>query len=170
MASRGGTRAQAPPWLRRRLDACRGDGGGAAGAGSGRRGAFGSDRGMSAIEFVLLTPVLYFMIFATVQFGLYFFADHVAQATAQAGAREARRTAESNPGAWQGLALAKAQERLDTVGPKLLTSPDIDPYVSDDDRVGVAVEGGVVNVFPFIDLTARAESEGPIERFVPDPG
>lgn len=125
---------------------------------------------MSAVEFVLLTPVLYFMIFSTVQFGLYFFADHVAQATAQAGAREARRTAESNPGAWQGLAHTAAQERLDTVGPKLLNSPDIRAYESDGDRVGVSVEGGVVNVFPFIDLRARAESEGPIERFVPDLG
>lgn len=35
----------------------------------------GDDSGMTAIEFVLLTPVLFFMIFATVQFGLYFFAD-----------------------------------------------------------------------------------------------
>ena len=29
---------------------------------------------MTAIEFVFLTPILFFMIFATVQFALYFFA------------------------------------------------------------------------------------------------
>ncbi|MHA4815096.1 TadE family protein [Streptomyces aculeolatus] len=165
------TRPQAPAWLRRRLDACRGDGGGGGtGPGSGRHGVGGGDRGMSAIEFVLLTPVLYFMIFSTVQFGLYFFADHVAQATAQHGAREARRTAESNPGGWQGQAQQAARDRLNQVGPKLLTSPDIRVYEAADDRVGVEVEGSVVNVFPFIDLKARAESEGPIERFVPDLG
>lgn len=57
------------------------------------------DSGMTAIEFVFLTPVLFFMIFATVQFALYFFADHVAQAAAQAGARKARAEADENPGA-----------------------------------------------------------------------
>ena len=79
--------------VRRRLDAARGDrgtalatrsGGARADRASGRRT---SDSGMTAIEFVVLTPVLFFMIFATVQFALYFFADHVAQAAAQAGAR-----------------------------------------------------------------------------------
>lgn len=62
------------------------------------------DSGMTAIEFVFLTPVLFFMIFATVQFGLYFFADHVAQAAAQAGARKARATAHDQPGGWRGEA------------------------------------------------------------------
>lgn len=60
------------------------------------------DSGMTAIEFVFLTPVLFFMIFATVQFALYFFADHVAQAAAQAGARKARAEADANPGAGVG--------------------------------------------------------------------
>lgn len=72
-------------------------------AASRRAAAKGSgDSGMTAIEFVFLTPILFFMIFATVQFALYFFADHVAQAAAQAGARKARATADENPGGWRG--------------------------------------------------------------------
>lgn len=163
----GAVAGRAPAWLRRRLAACRGDSGGGGGRG-GEHGGCGGDRGMSAIEFVLLTPVLYFLIFATVQFGLYFFADHVAQATAQAGARMARKTAESNPGGWRALATAEAENRLATVGPRLLTDPDLRPVQLDENTVGMEVEGGVVNVFPFLDLTAEARSDGPIERFVPD--
>ncbi|MGC5408114.1 TadE family protein, partial [Streptomyces sp. DT225] len=76
--------------IRRRVEAAR------------RRAAAGGDSGMTAIEFVLLTPVLFFMIFATVQFALYFFADHVAQAAAQAGARHARAPAPPHPGGGGG--------------------------------------------------------------------
>src|SRR5689334_18907383 len=77
-------------WMRRRVRTAR------------EAAATRGDSGMSAIEFVLLTPVLFFMIVATVQFALYFFADHVAQAAAQAGARKARATAHDQPGAWRG--------------------------------------------------------------------
>src|SRR6476659_6618702 len=98
-------------WVRRRVEA------------ASARG----DSGMTAIEFVFLTPVLFFMIFATVQFALYFFADHVAQAAAQAGARKARATADAQPGSWRAEANATADSYIQQLGPQLLEGVNVQP-------------------------------------------
>ncbi|MCX5204943.1 pilus assembly protein [Streptomyces sp. NBC_00237] len=133
-------------------------------AGSGGSG----DEGMTAIEFVLLTPVLFFMIFATVQFGLYSFADHVAQASVQAGARKARATADRNPGEWQGAAREVAESYVAQLGPQLLIGPEVATLQPGQNTVGVEITARVPTVFPGLDLTVHAESQGPVERFVPD--
>ncbi|WKX70955.1 TadE family protein [Streptomyces sp. XD-27] len=174
--------------VRRRLDAARGDGGAVVGADGGvRRTSAGrtgagrtsagrtsagrtSDSGMTAIEFVLLTPVLFFLIFATVQFALYFFADHVAQAAAQAGARKARATADENPGGWRGEAEAKARTYIRQLGPQLLIGPDVKTVRPEQNTVGVQVEAKVPTVFPGLNFTVHARSQGPVERFVEDFG
>ncbi|WP_431043800.1 TadE family protein [Streptomyces sp. P1-3] len=170
--------------VRRRLDAARGDGGAVVGAdgglrraSAGRTGVGGrssagrtSDSGMTAIEFVLLTPVLFFLIFATVQFALYFFADHVAQAAAQAGARKARATADENPGGWRGEAESKARTYIRQLGPQLLIGPDVKTVQPEQDTVGVQVEAKVPTVFPGLKFTVHARSQGPVERFVEDFG
>jgi Flp pilus assembly protein TadG len=157
--------------VRRRLDAAHGDSGvglhgagrGGAGGGAGR-----SDRGMTAIEFVFLTPVLFFMIFATVQFGLYFFADHVAQAAAQAGARKARAEANDNP-AWAADATQVAHDYVQQLGPQLLTSPHVHPRKTGT-SVSVRVTGRVPMIFPGMRFHVTEKSQGPIERFVRDTG
>ncbi|MGW3494254.1 TadE family protein [Streptomyces sp. NPDC001020] len=145
-------------WVRRRVETAR--------KASSTRG----DSGMTAIEFVLLTPVLFFMIFATVQFGLYFFADHVAQAAAQAGARKARATADQRPGAWQGEARGVANTYIRQLGPRLVLSPDVKTLQPDPGTVGVEISARVPTVFPGLGLTVHARSAGPMERFVKDGG
>ncbi|MFE9453605.1 TadE family protein [Streptomyces sp. NPDC006739] len=135
-------------WARRRAEAARGD------------------SGMTAIEFVLLTPVLFFMIFATVQFALYFFADHVAQAAAQAGARKARATADAQPGAWRGEARDVVDSYIRQLGPQLVLSPDVRMLQPERNTVGVEISARVPTVFPGLDLTVHAQSSGPVERFV----
>lgn len=132
------------------------------------RAAARGDSGMTAIEFVLLTPVLFFMIFATVQFALYFFADHVAQAAAQAGARKARATADQQPGGWRGEARTVVDSYIDQLGPQLVLSPDVTMLQPDPNTVGVEITARVPTVFPGLDLTVHAESSGPVERFVPE--
>ncbi|MET7901670.1 TadE family protein [Streptomyces sp. NPDC005355] len=171
--------------VRRRLDAARGDSGAMVrghggrarcGSGSGGRtsdsgsGGRTSDSGMTAIEFVLLTPVLFFMIFATVQFALYFFADHVAQAAAQAGARKARAEADENPGGWRGKATSTADQYIRQLGPQLLLGPDVTPVQPEGDTVGVQVEADVPTIFPGMTFRVHARSQGPVERFVEDTG
>ncbi|MEU3349381.1 TadE family protein [Streptomyces sp. NPDC006700] len=128
------------------------------------------DSGMTAIEFVLLTPVLFFMIFATVQFALYFFADHVAQAAAQAGARKARATADEQPGAWRGEARDVADAYIRQLGPQLVLSPDVRMLQPDQNTVGVEISARIPTVFPGLNLTVHAQSAGPVERFVRDGG
>ncbi|WP_405784052.1 TadE family protein [Streptomyces sp. NBC_00859] len=123
---------------------------------------------MTAIEFVFLTPVLFFMIFATVQFALYFFADHVAQAAAQAGARKARAEADENPGGWRGDAGDVVQSYIHQLGSKLVLGPNVTMLQPDQDTVGVEITAKVPNVFPGFDLTVHAQSRGPVERFVRD--
>ncbi|MFI6852388.1 TadE family protein [Streptomyces sp. NPDC050416] len=131
-----------------------------------RAAAARGDSGMTAIEFVLLTPVLFFMIFATVQFALYFFADHVAQAAAQAGARKARATADEQPGAWRGEAQDVVDSYIRQLGPQLVLAPDVKMLQPDRNTVGVEIAARVPTVFPGLDLTVHAQSAGPVERFV----
>ncbi|GGJ52228.1 TadE family protein [Streptomyces brasiliensis] len=145
-------RAQVAGRLRRRAEAARG----------------ASDSGMTAIEFVLLTPVLFFMIFATVQFALYFFADHVAQAAAQAGARKARATADEQPGAWRGEARDVVDAYISQLGPQLVLAPNVTMLQPEQNTVGVEITARVPTVFPGLDLTVHAQSSGPVERFVPE--
>ncbi|GGN86031.1 hypothetical protein GCM10011579_077360 [Streptomyces albiflavescens] len=124
------------------------------------------DSGMTAIEFVLLTPVLFFMIFATVQFALYFFADHVAQAAAQAGARKARATADEQPGAWRGEAQDVVDSYIQQLGPQLVLGPNVKMLQPEQNKVGVEITARVPTVFPGLNLTVHAQSVGPVERFV----
>ncbi|WP_437113619.1 TadE family protein [Streptomyces roseoverticillatus] len=165
--------------VRRRVEAVRGDAGGGSRTGGDKRtgrlrtgGSRGrtSDRGMTAIEFVLLTPVLFFMIFATVQFALYFWADHVAQAAAQAGARKARAEADENPGGWRDKAGAQARSYIRQLGPSLLVHPEVKTVRPGPGTVGVEIEAGVPTIFPGMRLTVHAQSQGPVERFVEDRG
>ncbi|WP_414720805.1 TadE family protein [Streptomyces sp.] len=159
---------------RRRLDTARGDGGVGSRTGTGVAGRASArsrgDRGMTAIEFVFLTPVLFFMIFATVQFGLYFFADHVAQAAAQAGARKARAEADADPNGWSDKATSTAADYIDQLGPNLLDGRKIKPLQPDAVTVGVQVTARVPTVFPGLHFSVRESSQGPVERFVPDNG
>ena len=135
-----------------------------------RLNAARGDRGMTAIEFVFLTPVLFFMIFATVQFALYFFADHVAQAAAQAGARKARAQADVDPGGWRGTATDTANGYIKQLGPQLLEGPNVEAVQPSQFAVGVHVRATVPTIFPGMHLTVDAVSQGPVERFVPDGG
>ncbi|WP_078901332.1 TadE/TadG family type IV pilus assembly protein [Actinacidiphila yeochonensis] len=163
--------------VRRRIEAAHGDSGvGSRGAGTGRGHADaipGGDRGMTAIEFVFLTPVIFFMIFATVQFSLFYFAEHVAQAAARAGARKARDEAATNQD-WSGDAHDAATSYIQQLGPDLLIGPRVSASRTKGraDSVGVRVRAGVPSVFPLPGVKFHVDevSEGPIECFVPDGG
>ncbi|MFD3539770.1 TadE family protein [Streptomyces sp. NPDC058662] len=125
---------------------------------------------MTAIEFVFLTPILFFMIFATVQFALYSFADQVAQAAAQAGAREARASADADPGGWRGKARSSADSYIDQLGPQLVLRPNIVVDQPAANTVRVVITANVPSIVPGLDLTVHAQSSGPVERFVQDGG
>jgi Flp pilus assembly protein TadG len=125
---------------------------------------------MSAIEFVILTPLLFFMIFATVQFALYFFADHVALAAAQAGARKGRDQADADPHGWYGEARSTARSYINQLGPNLMGKPRISQLGDGVNTAGVEIQASVVPVFPGLHFTVDEKAEGPVEKFVPDHG
>lgn len=144
--------------LDRRIAAARGD------SGVGRRAA--GDRGMTAIEFVFLTPIMFGVIFLTVQFTLYYFASHVAQAAARAGAREAREQVVPHPDEWKARAEQKADDYLDQLGGNLVTSQDV-TVTKDGETVTVEVHGHVPSILG-LGITVHESSSGPVERFVPE--
>jgi Flp pilus assembly protein TadG len=126
------------------------------------------ERGASAVEMALLTPLLVLLIMLVVQFAMYYHAQHIAVAAAQAGARVARTEAAGVPETdWQGEATAKADRYIGDLGPRLLEAPRT-AAVDAGDQVGVEVSAHAVQVVPFLRLRVRARSVGPIERFEAD--
>jgi Flp pilus assembly protein TadG len=133
-----------------------------------------TERGVSAVEFVLLTPVLFFLLFATVQFAMFFFARHVAIAAAQEGARVARAEA-GDPrfaATWQRDATDKARGWVNQLAPSLLGNLGVPPPQSHvqgaDWTVSVTVTANVPSLFPWASMSVSETSTGPVERFVPD--
>jgi Flp pilus assembly protein TadG len=138
----------------------------------GRRDA---ESGVSAIEFVLLTPILFFLIFSTVQFGMFYFARHVAIAAAQEGDRVAREEA-GQPGVsvstWENDADTTSQNWVTQLAPYMTLppgSPAAKPARVDGlQGATVTVTANVPLVMPWLHMSTTAVSTGPIEQFIPD--
>jgi hypothetical protein len=130
------------------------------------------ERGASAVELAMLTPLLIIIIAATIQFAMLYHARHVALAAAQAGARVARATAGQPGAAWEAPARTKTMEYLRSIGPNLLEAPHpvlLQRFAGGQlVDVGVEVQGTAVRVIPFLTLQVDEQSRGPVERFIPD--
>ena len=117
------------------------------------------ESGIATTEAVLVTPVLLFLVMLVVQFGLWFHAQHVAQAAAEEGARAAR--------AMQG-STATGQNRaaafLDQAGPTIITNRSI-TATRTAGAVTVAILGHSVRVVPGLSLPVEARATSPTERF-----
>jgi len=129
------------------------------------------DRGASAIEWAILTPILVFVMLYVVQFGMIYHAQHIAVSAAQAGARNARQ----QPEAWNpGAAEQTARTAIDQLGPALLNNVTVVAEEQEGYTRSVVVTGTAVNVFPvplpFLDLKVTKTSQGAIECFRPDVG
>ena len=123
------------------------------------------ERGSSAIELVLVTPVLLALVFAVVQAALLWNAQHVAVASAQQGARLARTAVQSGE--------TDAQVRTATIAylRSLGASVTDTPTVAVDHAAGwvtVTVTAHAVSLLPGATLTVHGSSRGPVETFTPD--
>jgi Flp pilus assembly protein TadG len=141
--------------------------------GARRRRDADRESGVSAIEFVLLTPLLFFLIFATVQFALYFFARHVAIAAAQEGARVARAEAANPRENWSGDAKAEANVWINRLAPSLLSGSGVHTASAgtrgaEGWTVSVSVTATVPSLFPWANFAVTETSTGPVEQFIPD--
>lgn len=141
------------------------------------------DRGMTAIEFVVLTPLLFLLLMLTVQFALYLFAKQAATAAVQGGARTAREEAaskgcDSASGSWQQDAVAAAVSRAQALGGQLVLKPTVttgftmDPNLNADCKISlvrVDLHSNVPSVFPGFGLTIDVHAGGPLEQPVRHP-
>ena len=121
-----------------------------------------AERGSATTEVVLLTPVLMFLVMAIVQFGLWFHAQHVAQAAADQGVRAAR----SN-GSTAEEGRQRAEDFLDSAAPTLIADPIV-VAGREGDLASVTVDGTATALVPGLSLTVHAEATSPVERFYED--
>jgi Flp pilus assembly protein TadG len=124
----------------------------------------GDERGSATTEVVLLVPVLLFLIMLVVQFGLWFHAQHVAQAAADEGARAAK-----VEGRTSADGAARANAFLNQAASELLDDRAVDANRTPE-LATVTVRGHVVAVVPGLHLAVRARATDPVERFRPDGG
>ena len=121
-----------------------------------------AERGSATTEVVLLTPVLMFLVMAIIQFGLWFHAQHVAQAAADQGVRAAR----SN-GSTAEEGRQRAEDFLDAAAPTLIADPIV-VAGREGDLASVTVDGTATALVPGLSLTVHAEATSPVERFYED--
>lgn len=128
-----------------------------------RRRAPAGQRGSSAIELVLLTPVLIALVFAVIQAALLWHAHHVVLAAAQQGDRLARSATRFDPGEIRAATVAY----LRSLGADLVENPTV-TVTRDGGWVTVSVTGRAASPLPGAALLVRGTSRGPVESFRPD--
>ena len=112
-------------------------------------------------------PVLFIVIFISVQFALMFFGNQAAAAAA----REAARVARSGAGTPQALAAARQRgsQYATSVGKGVLLNPQIQVQRLSDVEIRVVVDGASLQVVPGIPAPhIRQVVQGPVESFRPD--
>jgi Flp pilus assembly protein TadG len=121
-----------------------------------------TERGYVTTEVVLLTPVLLFLVMLVVQFGLWLHAQHVAQAAADEGLRDARTAS---------VPLADAEARasafLDQTASSVIQNRSLS-IERDGDMARVIVIGHAPAVVSGFELGIRAVAAAPVERFRSD--
>lgn len=121
----------------------------------------GGEAGTSAVELVLLTPMLFVAVFLIVQVGLVYHARHVALAAAREGARIARAADTTAP---TTDARTGALSYLARIGPQLISHPTV-AVTRTASTATVTVTGRAVSILPFIPLTVTERAEGSVEVF-----
>jgi Flp pilus assembly protein TadG len=116
-------------------------------------------RGSATVEIVVATPVLLLLLMSVVQFGLWYHAQHVAQAAAQEGVRAARVSDGSADAGHE-----RATAFLDDAARSLLPNPSV-TVERDGERARVEVHGTLRPLIPGLRLAVSADAESKVERF-----
>jgi Flp pilus assembly protein TadG len=128
----------------------------------------GADHGSSAVELVILTPMVLALIWLIIQYALYYQGRQVALAAAQIGARVARQDASAVPG-WRAIAEHSAESYYAGLGTRVLggtvTAVAAPAGVSE---VKVTVTGQAASIMFGLTLTIHETAGGPVECFRPD--
>ncbi|WP_460869712.1 TadE/TadG family type IV pilus assembly protein [Nocardioides pakistanensis] len=129
-----------------------------------------SERGVSALELAMVAPGLIFLIFFTIQAGLYFYGKTVAIQAAREGVSQLRLA--QDRAVYEDVRghVVESTERFAMqVGREALLRPEARPSYDDvDGRVSMEVHGAVITLVPFLELTVTERAEGSVERFEGD--
>lgn len=130
------------------------------------------ERGASAIELAIVAPVLIFVIFATIQFALWFYGRNVALQAAREGVSSARLVDVDDPTVDPESRLRDIEDDVvryaRRVGQEALLEPTASAEYDGTQRVRVTVRGRAVQLVPGISLTIARTVSGEIERFERD--
>jgi Flp pilus assembly protein TadG len=118
-------------------------------------------RGVATIEMAVLFPVTLMIVFAIVQFGVWYHASEVAMAAAQEGVRAAR----IEGGSAQAGA-DRANQVLDENARSIIAGRRVVPF-RDGEVARVEVTGTCIRLVPIpgLALPIHALAESPVERF-----
>jgi Flp pilus assembly protein TadG len=125
-----------------------------------------SERGASAVEMVLYTPIMFFVIFVIIQFALHYHGNQVAHAAAREGARVARQAGGTPEALAQARANASAYAAR--LGGNQLVVTRVDATGIGDGYIRVEVCGRAREIIKNITPEVCQHVEGPIEEFRPD--
>ncbi len=121
------------------------------------------ERGSSAIELVLLAPMMFLLTFLPIQGGLILQARHVVTAAAQEGARAAR-TVDLDTGQAQAAGTQRATDFTATLGGNMVHDTTV-TVNRGPEQVRVVVTGNALAILPGFKLAVRGTSVSPVERF-----
>jgi Flp pilus assembly protein TadG len=131
------------------------------------------DHGSSALELVLLTPMLIALVFTLVQTALVWNARHTVGAAAQQGARLARAATATLPALPAGPAAAADEQvrtatlrYLQQTGGKALADPTV-TIARSGEHVTVTVAGTTIGALPGTTVRVSGSSRTPLEGFRP---
>lgn len=113
----------------------------------------------------MVYPVVLLLILGAVQFGVWWYASHVAHAVADAGLAAARAD-----GATEQQAEEAAVGLLDQLAGDHLLGDVTVQVDRDDQEATVRMEGEAVQVIPGLSLPVSVELSGPTDRFVANTG
>ena len=122
----------------------------------------GEDRGTSAIELVIVTPLLMLVTFLIVQFALSWFGNEVAGATARETARYVR------TGGTLDDAVVRGTEYAASVGSGSLRDVVVKVEMVGADQVRATVTGRAQEIVGGFAPEVSQSVVGPIEQFRPD--
>jgi hypothetical protein len=114
-----------------------------------------------------IAPGLIFLIFLCVQGALFFYGRSVAIQSAREGVSQLRLAQDraTYDDIRHGV-VDNTQRFATTVGREALIDPVATPsYDEERGRVRMRVQGRVISLVPWLDLTVTEEAEGPVERF-----
>lgn len=125
------------------------------------------EQGVSALELAFIAPALIFLIFFSIQGALYFYGRSVAIQASREGVSQLRLSkSETEYDARRGDVVRNTENFAHQIGRESLLDPHATPtYADDTGRVSMTVQGRVITLIPWLELTTTVTSYGSVERF-----